>query len=493
MIRRRPPGRPLRRSAHRRATAVLLALVAGVAAACGASGAPGGAEPTASVSASPDYLDGCAISGLDDTPGCAQVALEAIDRARAREGVGPMRLPSSFDSMPFDRQMLVVVDAERTDRQLPPVAGLSPALDALAQRGADIDDLPPPAGPQIAGSRSDAFSDFVNALDVDYAWMYDDGPKSGTPGCDHPGDAGCWFDRRVVLASYPSGGTLVMGAADDPTGDTQSDDKGGTSMALVIGTSTAPTGPLAYTWDQASAAIRASTLRPLATPPSGISETGIADPPHTEPPDPDYTQDCASQGTDDSAGCLAAVLAAVDHARAAEGVKPMVLPADFTELTIPVQLFVVTDLERVDRGLPPFVGLSAALDANAAKGAASANDPPDPDGVLGDDEEWSGGSVNALDADYGWMYDDGRGSGNLDCPRAGGAGCWGHREGILDNFGTVGTMVMGAAFDPTGDNAAGGWAGGTSMALTLAATLTPPRTYLATWPQVLTTPPAGGG
>ena len=51
---------------------------------------------------------------------------------------------------------------------------------------------------------------------------------------------------------------------------------------------------------------------------------------------------------------------------------------------------------------------------------------------------------------------------------------------------------MGAAFDPTGDNAASGWAGGTSMAVTLVATFTPPR-YLATWPQVLTTPPAGGG
>jgi hypothetical protein len=89
--------------------------------------------------------------------------------------------------------------------------------------------------------------------------------------------------------------------------------------------------------------------------------------------------------------------------------------------------------------------------------------------------------VNGLDADYGWMYDDGRGSGNLDCPRSGGPGCWGHRHGILDNFGTVGAMVMGTAFDPTGDNAASGWAGGTSMAATLAAVLHPPSSYVYTW------------
>jgi hypothetical protein len=50
-------------------------------------------------------------------------------------------------------------------------------------------------------------------------------------------------------------------------------------------------------------------------------------------------------------------------------------------------------------------------------------------------------------------------------------------------------MVMGAAFDPTGDNAASGWAGGTSMAITMVATLSPPASYVVSWPQVLTDPP----
>ena len=325
---------------------------------------------------------------------------------------------------------------------------------------------------------------------MDYGWVYDDGPGSGTQGCDKTGDAGCWADRRIVLGAYPSDGTLVMGAALDPTGDTRPQDRGGPSMAMVVGTATGSVGALAYSWSQARTAIAAGTLRPLSAAPTGISATGIPDPPHTVPANPDYTRSCAVSGTDSSAPCLAAILTAVDNARAAEGVKAMTLPADFARLTIPEQLFVVVNLERVDRGLPPFVGLSAAMDANAAKGAADANDPPDPKGVIGDDEEWAGGSVNGLDADYGWMYDDGRGSGNIDCPRTGGPGCWGHREGILDNFGTVGTMVMGAAFDPTGDTAASGWAGGTSMAVTLVATLGPPTSYVATWPAVLTAVPA---
>ena len=92
----------------------------------------------------------------------------------------------------------------------------------------------------------------------------------------------------------------------------------------------------------------------------------------------------------------------------------------------------------MDRGLPPFTGLTAGLNANAQRGADIANDPPDP-GTDYDvvDTEWAGGSSNGLDAVYGWIYDDGIGSGNLDCPKGGGAGCWGHRHGILDNFGTV--------------------------------------------------------
>ncbi len=148
----------------------------------------------------------------------------------------------------------------------------------------------------------------------------------------------------------------------------------------------------------------------------------------------------------------------------------MVLPADFGRLGVPEQLLVVINLERIDRGLPPFIGRTPALDRNAQQGADIANDPPDPgDAYDVVDGIWAGGSSNALDADYGWMYDDGIGSGNLDCPHKGGSGCWGHRHGILDNFGTVGTLIMGGAVNPTGDNLQGD-EGGTSIAATLAVT-----------------------
>ena len=65
------------------------------------------------------------------------------------------------------------------------------------------------------------------------------------------------------------------------------------------------------------------------------------------------------------------------------------------------------------------------------------------------------------------MYDDGFDSGNLDCLHRGAAGCWGHRKGILDDFGSGPNLVMGAAVDIEGDTHSGD-SGGTSMAVTLA-------------------------
>ncbi len=167
----------------------------------------------------------------------------------------------------------------------------------------------------------------------------------------------------------------------------------------------------------------------------------------------------------------------------------MVLPAGFAELSVPEQLFVAVNLERVDRGLAPFGGLTAALDRNAQRGANDANDPPTPGPAYAlDDTEWAGGSSNGLDAVYGWMYNDGFDSGNLDCLHPGAPGCWGHRKGILDDFGAGANLVMGAALDASGDTHRGD-AGGTSMAVTLAVADAPARSYTYSWAQVLPTLP----
>jgi len=361
---------------------------------------------------------------------------------------------------------------------------VSDDLSETAAQGASSARLPPEPGAGFAGPETEWIGATANALDADYQWVYDDGPGSGLGDCRRSGDSGCWADRHVVLDDYRGAGTLVLGAAFDPTADNSRGDQGGTSLAAIVALDTRPAPTLSYTWAQVGTDLQAGAIRPRSSPPTNVSATQIPDPAHTVPADPDFTQVCDATRIDDSAPCLDAVLAAVDHARAAEGVKALALPSGFARLSVPEQIFVAINLERVDRGLRPFAGLTAALDHNAQLGADRANDPPDPGSAYDVvDTEWAGGSANGLDAVYGLMYDDGPGSGNLDCPKPTSKGCWGHRHGILDNFGTVGTMVMGAALNPTGDNNKGD-KGGTSMAATLAVTSRSADAFVFSWSQV---------
>ncbi len=144
--------------------------------------------------------------------------------------------------------------------------------------------------------------------------------------------------------------------------------------------------------------------------------------------------------------CTIRVLAAIDAARASEGVRPMRLPADYRTLSPAEQLLVVTDLERVDRGLVPAIGLSPSLNRRALAGARNGTDP-ELTPMFGNwaGSNWAGGYPSPLEADFEWMYDDGAGSPNRDCTAAGATGCWGHRDNILAAY--QAPLAMGAAVD----------------------------------------------
>jgi hypothetical protein len=148
------------------------------------------------------------------------------------------------------------------------------------------------------------------------------------------------------------------------------------------------------------------------------------------------------------AACVNAVLAAINRARGGEGVRPMRLPAGFAQLSQPAQLFVISNLERSDRGLTPAIGLSRSLDQNALA-AARANQDPVPSPFYGNTygSNWAGGIGSTLAVDFLWMYDDGPGSSNIDCRSAQSAGCWGHRQNILYPYRPP--LAMGAAASGT--------------------------------------------
>jgi hypothetical protein len=143
-------------------------------------------------------------------------------------------------------------------------------------------------------------------------------------------------------------------------------------------------------------------------------------------------------------GCTSYLLQAINNARTSEGLAAMALPSNWYSLTVPQQLFVVANLERTARGLPVYLGINAALSANAQSAANSDRDPSvargfvdalDPGGYPAMGGAWSAG-FNVLAADYMWMYEDGWGgsasaTSNTACTSASSVGCWAHRDELL--------------------------------------------------------------
>lgn len=148
----------------------------------------------------------------------------------------------------------------------------------------------------------------------------------------------------------------------------------------------------------------------------------------------------------------AAALAAIDIARRGEGLDPLVLPRNMNALTPDDQQFILVNLERVSRGLPPVTALVPELDALAQAGADAGTDPQ----ARGSWARYPGGSNWAGDAQpavamYQYMYDDGWGgsaaaTSNIDCLGPGAQGCWSHRRNVLRTC--TPTCIMGVGTLP---------------------------------------------
>jgi len=168
-------------------------------------------------------------------------------------------------------------------------------------------------------------------------------------------------------------------------------------------------------------------------------------------PQPNFLQSCSGAEYDDSQACVGATLEAIANGRSHEGLPPMVLPTNWAQLSPDQQIFVVTNLERTIRGLPPLAAMSTVLDLAAQQAATQNVDPAPPSGFAYTQwgSNWAGAVGNPLEAMYFWMYDDGASSANIDCTSSNRTGCWGHRENILIRLPCT-TCVIGTGWDATG-------------------------------------------
>lgn len=150
-------------------------------------------------------------------------------------------------------------------------------------------------------------------------------------------------------------------------------------------------------------------------------------PPASIQPTPAFAAACYGQSKP-TARCSSLAIAAINSARAGEGLGPITLPSNYSKLSTDAKLAAVTNAERTARGLSK-LPQKVIWNNLAQEGASSGSDPSGPSG-----RAW--GSIWAqvsdpLAADFLWMYDDGPNSPNVDCQQAGDPGCWGHRDNIL--------------------------------------------------------------
>ena len=214
-------------------------------------------------------------------------------RPGPRRECGPMELPADFPQLTVPEQLFVAIDRERVDRGLAPFTGLTTALDADAQKGADAARLPARPGPALRlgehrvdrGCRQRARCRL--RMDV-----------QRRPGQRRPGVLG---DARRRAAG-PTGRSSSTGSGHGTSSWEPPTTRPATHRAKTAADPRSRprwpprpgAGRYAYTWKQALAAMSAGTLRPLRAIPASESDTGIGDPTHNVAPVPDYTRVCVA-------------------------------------------------------------------------------------------------------------------------------------------------------------------------------------------------------
>lgn len=225
-----------------------------------------------------------------------------------------------------------------------------------------------------------------------------------------------------------------------------------TTVAPVTTTTTAP--PAVAPAPKPAVPAPTTTPAPAPAPASAPATAPGTAFPHIANPTGSVTPSAPMQGACfgpvNVAACNSDSLAAINRARATEGLPALQLPANFYSLDNDNQLLTVINAERTSRRLPAFT-LNPSFVPAAQSAAQSTTDPVSPSGTV-----WAGilsmDYPTALAADFGWMYDDGVGSPNIDCTPTNNSGCWGHRDAILSpwaGWAAAGSAVVAGSLNLT--------------------------------------------
>jgi hypothetical protein len=199
---------------------LILGVPLGVLATSSATGAGAGASSPRTLSNTPQTSQFQCGAGDDVSSGCINSELQNIDHARSLEGLAPMTLPSNYAGLTVGQQFLAVFNLERTVRGLQPEYGLASVMDQQAQQGANAGQEPAVVATGDYPDAGAILITYVNPLEADYSYMYDDGWAGSTSAtvnksCTSSAASGCWIHRNIILNSLCTSGpcTPVMGAA----------------------------------------------------------------------------------------------------------------------------------------------------------------------------------------------------------------------------------------------------------------------------------------
>lgn len=208
----------------------LILLVAGLGAFAGrarAATAPG-RHGRSDIAADPYFLEPCVLDGARSRS-CISQTVAAINHARTHESMlkAKMVLPRNYASLSPAEQTFVVINLERVDRGLRPIAGMVPLLSHVATVSAvaQLDPTPATALLRLLGVHrfQVVWADAYGALAADYEWMYNDGfdgPLTTNVGCPFAHAPDCWGHRKAILTPFSGLPTLLAGtgAASAPYG-----------------------------------------------------------------------------------------------------------------------------------------------------------------------------------------------------------------------------------------------------------------------------------
>ncbi|HEV8064334.1 MAG TPA: hypothetical protein VGP46_05860, partial [Acidimicrobiales bacterium] len=199
-------------------------------------------NPGQNLPPNPNVFNYCSGNAVDMSATCELASLEAINRGRASEGLGPMSLPSNWSALTPAEQLFVATNLERMARGLRPFAGMSSVLDSATMGAANANtDATPPGGFPASYWTSNWAGGVGSPLESIYLWMYDDGPGSPNVDCQGGNTSGCWGHRDDILAPFACS-PCVMGSSMAATAY-----QGEPSWAeLMVDTSGRPA--LAFSW-----------------------------------------------------------------------------------------------------------------------------------------------------------------------------------------------------------------------------------------------------